>query len=101
MAKHSNFKLRWNMPWRVQFSDTWGPAAAAGNRHGVWRLGRMAISLSGRLRRTGERNLEIAFPEMPEEMQDNCCEVHLIVSAGCSASLANCQSDAGKTAATD
>jgi KDO2-lipid IV(A) lauroyltransferase len=49
-------------------------------------LGRIAYWLPGKLRRTGERNLKIAFPEMNGA---GSCADALTAWAGCSASLAS------------
>ena len=62
----ANYKLRSNTHWRGQFSPAseycrvrWRLALALPSD--VW-----AIYCPANLRRTGQRNLEIAFPEMPE-----------------------------------
>ena len=87
MAKHG--KLQTTLEYALARSLISGlgvlPRSAA---VGLGRLfGRIVFHLPSSLRRTGERNLEIAFPELRADERKRFCSDPSIVWDGCSANL--------------
>ena len=68
----------WSWPWRAP----WGAAARAGACCLAAALPRPCTALLGRLRRVGERNLELALPELPSRERSRSCAASIAILAG-------------------